>query len=181
MSPEKSILWTLYKQHNEKRYKIQNYLREQRNIFMQKYRSVNAIWVSETICSLTSRTSHVLKKRPVLKQLPYQMAFSLISVCPLLPLPVMPRQDGKVAIVTGGGRGIGFEVVRHMARLGAHVIIGTVSSTTPLTCKQDYGQEIQAFSRRNTCAIKRLASTSSHSNLQQPEKQRNNNDINIVR
>ncbi|XP_069010661.1 polyprenol dehydrogenase isoform X2 [Embiotoca jacksoni] len=36
----------------------------------------------------------------------------------------MPRQDGKVAIVTGGGRGIGYEVVRHMARLGAHVIIG---------------------------------------------------------
>ncbi|XP_074551316.1 polyprenol dehydrogenase-like isoform X2 [Halichoeres trimaculatus] len=36
----------------------------------------------------------------------------------------MPRQDGKVAIVTGGARGIGFEVVRHMARLGAHVIIG---------------------------------------------------------
>ncbi|XP_034740577.1 dehydrogenase/reductase SDR family member on chromosome X-like isoform X1 [Etheostoma cragini] len=39
-------------------------------------------------------------------------------------LPVMPRQDGKVAIVTGGGRGIGYEEVRHMARLGAHVIIG---------------------------------------------------------
>ncbi|XP_019945173.2 polyprenol dehydrogenase isoform X1 [Paralichthys olivaceus] len=39
-------------------------------------------------------------------------------------LPVMPRQDGKVAIVTGGGRGIGYEVVRHMARLGVHVIIG---------------------------------------------------------
>ncbi|XP_056245459.1 dehydrogenase/reductase SDR family member on chromosome X isoform X2 [Seriola aureovittata] len=38
-------------------------------------------------------------------------------------LPVMPRQDGKVAIVTGGGRGIGYEVVRHMARLGAYVII----------------------------------------------------------
>ncbi|XP_063744830.1 dehydrogenase/reductase SDR family member on chromosome X-like isoform X2 [Eleginops maclovinus] len=36
----------------------------------------------------------------------------------------MPRQDGKVAIVTGGGRGIGYEVVRHMARLGSHVIIG---------------------------------------------------------
>ncbi|XP_047457299.1 dehydrogenase/reductase SDR family member on chromosome X-like isoform X3 [Mugil cephalus] len=36
----------------------------------------------------------------------------------------MPRQDGMVAIVTGGGRGIGYEVVRHMARLGAHVIIG---------------------------------------------------------
>ncbi|XP_077392393.1 polyprenol dehydrogenase-like [Festucalex cinctus] len=39
-------------------------------------------------------------------------------------LPVMPRQDGKVAIVTGGGRGIGYEVARHMAKLGAHVIIG---------------------------------------------------------
>ncbi|XP_047226728.1 dehydrogenase/reductase SDR family member on chromosome X-like isoform X3 [Girardinichthys multiradiatus] len=38
--------------------------------------------------------------------------------------PVMPRQHGKVAIVTGGGRGIGYEVVRHLARLGAHVIIG---------------------------------------------------------
>ncbi|KAI4805700.1 hypothetical protein KUCAC02_010299, partial [Chaenocephalus aceratus] len=38
-------------------------------------------------------------------------------------IKVMPRQDGKVAIVTGGGRGIGYEVVRHMARLGAHVII----------------------------------------------------------
>lgn len=55
------------------------------------------------------------------------------DICPLLPLPVMPRQDGKVAIVTGGGRGIGYEVVLHMARLGVHVIIGTVSSTTQLT------------------------------------------------
>ncbi|XP_040057589.1 polyprenol dehydrogenase isoform X1 [Gasterosteus aculeatus] len=39
-------------------------------------------------------------------------------------LPVMPRQDGKVAIVTGGSRGIGYEAVRHMAKLGAHVVIG---------------------------------------------------------
>lgn len=39
-------------------------------------------------------------------------------------LPVMPRQDGRVAIVTGGGRGIGFEVARHLAGLGARVIIG---------------------------------------------------------
>uniref|UniRef100_A0A3Q4GAT7 Dehydrogenase/reductase SDR family member on chromosome X-like n=1 Tax=Neolamprologus brichardi TaxID=32507 RepID=A0A3Q4GAT7_NEOBR len=40
-----------------------------------------------------------------------------------LRLPVMPRQDGNVAIVTGGGRGIGYEVARHLVRLGAHVII----------------------------------------------------------
>lgn len=39
-------------------------------------------------------------------------------------LPEMPRQEGKVAIVTGGGRGIGFEVALHLAGLGAHVIIG---------------------------------------------------------
>ncbi|KAK2839648.1 hypothetical protein Q5P01_013388 [Channa striata] len=44
--------------------------------------------------------------------------------CRPFRLPVMPRQDGTVAIVTGGGRGIGFEVARHMAGLGAHVIIG---------------------------------------------------------
>uniref|UniRef100_A0A8C6T0P7 Dehydrogenase/reductase X-linked n=1 Tax=Neogobius melanostomus TaxID=47308 RepID=A0A8C6T0P7_9GOBI len=39
-------------------------------------------------------------------------------------LPEMPRQEGKVAIVTGGSRGIGFEVALHLAGLGAHVIIG---------------------------------------------------------
>ncbi|KAJ0070110.1 hypothetical protein NL108_002439 [Boleophthalmus pectinirostris] len=39
-------------------------------------------------------------------------------------LPDMPKQEGKVAIVTGGGKGIGFEVTLHLAGLGAHVIIG---------------------------------------------------------
>ncbi|XP_072253353.1 polyprenol dehydrogenase-like isoform X1 [Leuresthes tenuis] len=57
----------------------------------------------------------------------YLLGFKVLLVQLLnkpLRLPVMPRQDGTVAIVTGGGRGIGYEVVRNLARLGVHVIIG---------------------------------------------------------
>lgn len=42
-----------------------------------------------------------------------------------LPI-VFPTQNGKVAIVTGGAKGIGYHTVKHLARLGMHVIIGTV-------------------------------------------------------
>ncbi|XP_035682564.1 dehydrogenase/reductase SDR family member on chromosome X-like [Branchiostoma floridae] len=35
-----------------------------------------------------------------------------------------PRQDGKVAIVTGGAKGIGLEVTKGLAQLGMHVFIG---------------------------------------------------------
>ncbi|XP_071754983.1 polyprenol dehydrogenase [Centroberyx gerrardi] len=56
-------------------------------------------------------------------------------------LPVMPRQDGKVAIVTGGGRGIGYEVVRHMASLGAHVIIGGRDEQEGLTAVRRIREE----------------------------------------
>ncbi|KAM9832693.1 polyprenol dehydrogenase [Aulostomus maculatus] len=38
-------------------------------------------------------------------------------------LPVCPKQNGRVAIVTGGTRGMGFETARHLASLGMHVII----------------------------------------------------------
>ncbi|XP_070711609.1 polyprenol dehydrogenase isoform X2 [Pempheris klunzingeri] len=38
-------------------------------------------------------------------------------------LPVLPKQNGRVAIVTGGTRGMGFETARHLASLGMHVII----------------------------------------------------------
>lgn len=76
---------------------------------------------------------HVLKEQPVLK-VPSLSNDILPDICvPCLSLPVMPRKDGKVAIVTGGSKGIGYEIVRQMARLGAHVIIGKVLSATQST------------------------------------------------
>ncbi|CAI5637645.1 unnamed protein product [Oreochromis niloticus] len=42
---------------------------------------------------------------------------------PLSSYTVLPKQNGRVAIVTGGTRGIGFETARHLASLGMHVII----------------------------------------------------------
>ncbi|KAK6486932.1 dehydrogenase/reductase SDR family member on chromosome X isoform X1 [Huso huso] len=39
------------------------------------------------------------------------------------PLPVFPKQNGRVAIVTGGAKGIGYETAKHLARLGMHIII----------------------------------------------------------
>ncbi|XP_014834151.1 PREDICTED: dehydrogenase/reductase SDR family member on chromosome X-like [Poecilia mexicana] len=38
-------------------------------------------------------------------------------------MPALPKQKGRVAIVTGGTRGMGFETARHLASLGMHVII----------------------------------------------------------
>ncbi|XP_030643080.1 dehydrogenase/reductase SDR family member on chromosome X [Chanos chanos] len=40
-------------------------------------------------------------------------------------LPVLPRQNGRVAIVTGGSRGLGYETARQLASLGMHVIIAS--------------------------------------------------------
>ncbi|XP_058885006.1 dehydrogenase/reductase SDR family member on chromosome X isoform X3 [Acipenser ruthenus] len=36
---------------------------------------------------------------------------------------IFPKQNGRVAIVTGGAKGIGYETARHLARLGMHIII----------------------------------------------------------
>ncbi|XP_041940115.1 dehydrogenase/reductase SDR family member on chromosome X-like isoform X1 [Alosa sapidissima] len=50
-----------------------------------------------------------------------------------LALPVLPAQNGKVAIVTGGARGMGYETVRHLTRLGMHVIIASNHDNEGLT------------------------------------------------
>ncbi|XP_019723656.1 polyprenol dehydrogenase [Hippocampus comes] len=38
-------------------------------------------------------------------------------------LPVLQKQNGRVGIVTGGTRGMGYETAKHLARLGMHVFI----------------------------------------------------------
>ncbi|XP_059819763.1 dehydrogenase/reductase SDR family member on chromosome X isoform X2 [Hypanus sabinus] len=57
-------------------------------------------------------------------------------------LPVLPSQDGKVAIVTGGAKGIGYETAKHLSTLGMHVIIAG-------NC-EDTGQESVKRIRKET-------------------------------
>uniref|UniRef100_A0A3Q3VYA9 Dehydrogenase/reductase (SDR family) X-linked n=1 Tax=Mola mola TaxID=94237 RepID=A0A3Q3VYA9_MOLML len=47
----------------------------------------------------------------------------MFSCGPLSSYTVLPKQNGRVAIVTGGTRGMGFETAKHLASLGMHVII----------------------------------------------------------
>ncbi|XP_063811554.1 E3 SUMO-protein ligase ZBED1 isoform X3 [Pseudophryne corroboree] len=46
-----------------------------------------------------------------------------------LTVPDFPRQDGKVAFITGGAKGIGFYTAKHLSRLGMHVIIAGNNET----------------------------------------------------
>ncbi|CAN0269013.1 unnamed protein product [Lampetra planeri] len=46
-------------------------------------------------------------------------------VTPVFDPRALPRQTGRVAVVTGGGRGIGLETGRRLAELGAHVILAS--------------------------------------------------------
>ncbi|KAM3862384.1 polyprenol dehydrogenase [Diretmus argenteus] len=86
-----------------------------------------------------SFTSHIL---PIIKLYLVGLKTLLVQMFSRpVRLPAMPRQDGQVAIVTGGSRGIGYEVVRHMASLGAHVIIGGRDAQEGLTAVRRIREE----------------------------------------
>ncbi|XP_078684463.1 polyprenol dehydrogenase-like [Branchiostoma floridae x Branchiostoma belcheri] len=69
-------------------------------------------------------------------------------------------QDGKVAIVTGGAKGIGLEVTKGLAQLGVHVIIGGRSQdeakTAIETIKGSYPQAKVEFVRLDLASIKSI-------------------------
>lgn len=66
---------------------------------------------------LHTSSSYVLKLR---RELNIYLGFSSLY------LTVLANQNGRVAIVTGGARGLGYETVRQLVNLGMFVIIGIV-------------------------------------------------------
>ncbi|GFT56646.1 hypothetical protein NPIL_331691 [Nephila pilipes] len=50
-----------------------------------------------------------------------------LKLC-IVHYPGFPRQDGKEAVVTGGSRGIGLEIVHNLLQYGYSIVIGSSSS-----------------------------------------------------
>ncbi|XP_029113559.1 polyprenol dehydrogenase [Scleropages formosus] len=56
-------------------------------------------------------------------------------------LPVFPKQIGRVAIVTGGAKGMGYETARHLTSLGMHVVIAGNSEEEGLAAVRKIREE----------------------------------------
>ncbi|KAK0152628.1 Dehydrogenase/reductase SDR family member on chromosome X [Merluccius polli] len=56
-------------------------------------------------------------------------------------LPVLPKLSGRIAIVTGGARGMGLETARHLAGLGMHVVIAGNDETEGLAAVEKIHEE----------------------------------------
>lgn len=54
----------------------------------------------------------------------------------------VPRRPGEVAVITGGGRGIGFEIVKKLLILDMHVVIGNNKIFFPLRVMGFFEQNI---------------------------------------
>uniref|UniRef100_A0A672HXE0 Dehydrogenase/reductase (SDR family) X-linked n=1 Tax=Salarias fasciatus TaxID=181472 RepID=A0A672HXE0_SALFA len=69
---------------------------------------------------------------------------------PVCAPTALPRQSGRVAIVTGGTRGMGFETARRLAHLGMHVIIAGNEPEEGAAAVRTIRQE-DAEGRGNVC------------------------------
>jgi len=76
-------------------------------------------------------------------------------------LPSLPRQEGRLVVVTGGGRGIGEQAVRRMVSLGARVIIGVRSPETVKTkfsdCVGEGGVTVLELDLCNMDSVRKFA------------------------